>query len=103
MWRMAKNIRVSDTLYALAQAEARLQHRSLAQQVEYWAKLGMASQRRGAGESAVGVIEANVEASRRLDIRDVIDGRRTADYFHFIPKSVARASKPRFGKEHEGV
>ena len=40
---MAKNIRISDTLYDIASSEAKLQHRSLAQQVEYWAKLGMAA------------------------------------------------------------
>src|SRR5690606_34396539 len=42
---MAKNIRISDSLYRLAQLEAQLENRSLAQQVEYWAKLGMAALR----------------------------------------------------------
>ncbi len=32
---MAKNVRVSDSHYALAQAEARLQDRSIAQQLEH--------------------------------------------------------------------
>ena len=39
---MAKNIRISDELYRLALRKAQLQERSIAQQMEYWAKLGMA-------------------------------------------------------------
>lgn len=39
---MAKNIRISDSLYRLALRQAQLQERSIAQQIEYWAKLGMA-------------------------------------------------------------
>lgn len=37
---MAKNVRISDELYALAQVESRLQDRSIAQQLEHWAKRG---------------------------------------------------------------
>ncbi len=39
---MAKNIRISEGLYALAQAEAKVHDRSIAQQIEHWAKLGFA-------------------------------------------------------------
>lgn len=96
---MAKNIRISDTLYALAFSEAALQHRSLAQQVEYWAKLGMAAEHRCAKDRLVGALEAHVEATRRLDIRDVLQGQRSAEYTFFIPRALASASEPVFKDE----
>jgi hypothetical protein len=95
---MAKNIRISDTLYALAQAEARLQQRSLAQQVEFWAKLGMAAE---GSVGRVGAAEAQREATRRKDALDVVEGRRDASYLHFLPSSMVRDSKPRFSDDYE--
>ena len=92
---MAKNIRISDSLYEQALAESRLQHRSLAQQVEFWAKLGMAAERLGAGVR-VGAVEASLEATRRQDILDVASGKRAADSLYFISRAVARRSKPKF-------
>ncbi len=38
---MAKGVRITDDMYRLALAESQRQERSIAQQVEYWAKLGM--------------------------------------------------------------
>lgn len=102
MWRnatlcgMAKNIRISDALYALAAQEASLQHRSLAQQIEYWAKFGMAAERCGTTTQRIDAIQAGIETTRRLDILDVQRGRHSADYTFFIPRAVARASKPMF-------
>jgi hypothetical protein len=101
LWRfatlcgMAKNIRISDALYDLATVEARLQHRSLAQQVEFWAKLGMAAERLGDGR-AVTALDASLEATRRQDVLDVLSGKRRADYTYAIPRSVARRSKAKF-------
>lgn len=94
---MAKNIRISDTLYALAQLESQLQHRSLAQQIEFWAKLGMAAERQG---GAVGAHEASTESTRRMDELDVREGRRTADYFHFLPRSMVQDSHPGFSDDY---
>jgi hypothetical protein len=44
---MAQSIRISDDLYALARREAKLMHRSVAQQIEHWAALGQAMEARG--------------------------------------------------------
>ena len=88
---MAKNIRVSDNLYALAQAEAWLQDRSLAQQIEHWAKLGMAAAR--LGEGRVDVSDSAAEMTRRMDILEVQSGRREASELHFIPREMAREGK----------
>jgi hypothetical protein len=95
---MAKNIRVSDSLYDQALAESRLQHRSLAQQIEFWAKLGMAAERLGSA-SGVTAVEASLESTRRQDILDVQLGKRGADFTYAIPRSVARRSKPIFRVE----
>jgi hypothetical protein len=92
---MAKNIRVSDSLYDQALVESKLQHRSLAQQIEFWAKLGMAAERLGSGQG-VSAVDASLESTRRQDILDVAQGKRSADYTYAIPRSVARRSKPMF-------
>ena len=85
---MAKNVRISDTLYALAQAEAWLQDRSIAQQIEHWAKLGMAAARH-AGRT-VDVVDSAAEVTRRMDILDVRSGKRAPGDLHFIPAELAR-------------
>lgn len=87
---MAKNVRISDDLYALAQWEARLQDRSIAQQLEHWAKRGI---------GAAGVIDATQAAmamTQKLDALEVESGRRPADSLYFISPAVAKRSKPVF-------
>lgn len=88
---MAKNIRISDELYALARLEARLQDRSIAQQVEHWAKRGMADSR-----DPVESASAAAAMTRRLDALDVRGSQRQADTLHFIPSDLAQASRPVF-------
>jgi len=95
---MAKNVRVSDSLYDQALAESRLQHRSLAQQIEFWARLGMAAERKGLGEG-VTAVDASLEATRRQDILEVAQGKRRADYTYAISRDVARRSRPMFRVE----
>ncbi len=90
---MAKNVRISDELYALAQLESRLQDRSIAQQLEHWAKRGMAAP---ATRGAVSALDAAVAMTRKLDTLDILSGRRSADALHFIPRSMARQSRPVF-------
>jgi hypothetical protein len=113
LWRsatlcgMAKNIRISDSLYRLAQLEAVLESRSIAQQIEYWAKRGMVASRGVAEDRIVygDALEATLQATRRLDILDVASGARQAKDLHFIPASVARESKivaPRTYRKSKG-
>ena len=104
---MAKAIRVSDSLYRLAQIEAVLENRSIAQQIEYWAKRGMASARGVAEGRAVygDALEATLQVTRRHDIADVESGTRQAGDLHFIPASVARESEvlgPRVYRKSKG-
>ena len=91
---MAKNVRVSDSLYALAELEARLEHRSIAQQLEYWARHGMAAMR--AGSARVDSVGAAVEATRRLDIADVQAGKRSAESLHFVPRALVQGAQLEF-------
>ena len=104
---MPKNIRISDSLYRLAQLEAVLESRSIAQQIEYWAKRGMAASRGVAEDRAVygDALEAALQATRRLDILDVASGARKAEDLHFVPKAMARESKvvgPRTYRKSKG-
>ncbi|WP_160170701.1 hypothetical protein [Luteimonas huabeiensis] len=41
-------------------------------------------------------LDAAVAVTRRLDALDVFDGKRSADALHFIPRALARESKPEF-------
>ena len=79
--------------------ESRLEHRSIAQQFEYWAKLGMSSRKASIGMQGSTSLEAAIETTRRLDILDVQSGKRTADASHFIPRSLARSARPYFSKK----
>lgn len=97
---MAKNVRISDGLYALAQAEAALQERSIAQQVEYWAKLGLASTAPGRAAEVASAAQAAVAMTRRLDQLDVVEGRRRPENMHFIPRALAVGCETRFPAEY---
>jgi hypothetical protein len=90
---MAKNVRISDELYLLALLESKLQDRSIAQQLEHWIKLGLSASR---SPSRSNVVDAAIAITRGLDTQDVLEGKRSADYLHFIPRSIARRAKPVF-------
>ena len=91
---MAKGVRISDNLYRLAQLEAVLENRSIAQQIEYWAKLGMGASRVTEQRSSHGAaLDAALVATRQLDILDVESGERDARDLHFVPAHVARDSE----------
>ena len=63
---MAKSIRVSNDLYKLAESASVSAHRSLAQQIEYWAALGRAIEAAGVTTAqAQQVIEGDLRARER--------------------------------------
>lgn len=98
---MAKNVRISDDLYALALMESRMQDRSIAQQLEHWAKRGIAaSGGLAAAQGHVSAMDAAVAMTRRLDALDVLSGKRGADASHFISRSTARGSKRVFPAQY---
>jgi ParD-like antitoxin of type II bacterial toxin-antitoxin system len=91
---MAKSIRISDEIYELAAREAALMHRSLAQQLEHWARLGLGVEHGQATLDDVRAAAARFKSAR--DESDVRLGRRAARSLHFIPAAVARSAKVEF-------
>jgi hypothetical protein len=91
---MAKSVRISDDIYELASQEAALMHRSLAQQLEHWMKLGMSVEHSQATVDEVRAVAANFKRARAE--KDVLRGRRSARSLHVIPASVVRAAKVEF-------
>ena len=95
---MARSIRISDALYALATAEARLMDRSLAQQLEHWAKLGFALDRSGLS-SLDDVRAAALRFRHATDAASVQAGQRSAASLHVIPKDMVRQFRMSFPAE----
>lgn len=127
---MAQSIRVSDELYDLAQKTGVLLDRSLAQQMEYWARLGAAIDKAGitskqamellqAGRlnvlvaAATGRTDNEAGSSQKLRRRrqgfekQVRDGERTPDsLIIFTPQAVAMSKRkfvPYTADEAEGA
>ena len=91
---MAKSIRVSDTLYQLANSASASAHRSLAQQVEYWAALGRAVESAGVTTAQVQrVIEGDLRARERALLKL---GMFDPQSMHLFPAALARKTKIRF-------
>lgn len=65
---MSQTIRISDSLHALAQREAELMSRTVAQQLEHWARLGLALEASGVTASQVRHL-LDLELGRRLERR----------------------------------
>jgi ParD-like antitoxin of type II bacterial toxin-antitoxin system len=91
---MAKSIRVSDDLYKLADSASVSAHRSLAQQIEYWAALGRAIE--AAGFSTVQVqqvIEGDLRARERALLKL---GLADPQSMYLFPVALARKTRVRF-------
>lgn len=92
--RMAKSIRVSDDLYELADSASANAHRSLAQQIEYWAALGRAIE--AAGVSTVQV-QQFIAGDRRARERVLLKlGLADPRSMYLFPAGLARKTKIRF-------
>ncbi len=91
---MAKSIRVSDDLYRLADSASASAHRSLAQQIEYWAALGRAIEAAGVTTvEAQKVIEGDPRARERALLKA---GLATPESMYLFPVALARKAKVRF-------
>jgi hypothetical protein len=104
---MPKSIRVSDTLFAEAEREARLMHRSIAAQVEHWVKLGRALEGAGLSVAAIrsalqagggdrpdpwlSIAKRAYQEQSRESARDL-----GPEAMHLVPKSVLRRARVRF-------
>lgn len=91
---MAKSIRVSDDLYKLADSASASAHRSLAQQIEYWAALGRAIEAAGVTTvQAQKVIEGDLRARERALLQA---GLVNPESMYLFPVGLARKTKIRF-------
>ncbi|RZJ02632.1 MAG: hypothetical protein EOP39_22425 [Rubrivivax sp.] len=75
---MAQSIRISDDLYALAQRASQALNRPLAQQMEYWARLGAALDAAGISAAAAMQLLGN-GASADEFVKAALGGGATAD------------------------
>jgi hypothetical protein len=92
---MAKSIRISDELYELAGREAGLMHRSLAQQLEHWVRLGVGLELSG-GATIDDVRSAAVQYRHARDQTAVRHGKRSAASLHAIPAELAKSAHADF-------
>lgn len=91
---MAKSVRISDDIYELAVREAALMHRSVAQQLEHWMKLGM-----GVEHGQATLDDVRAAAARFKRARDEVaveQGKRPARSMHLIPATLARSARVEF-------
>lgn len=91
---MAKSIRISDGLYSLAESTSSKAHRSLAQQIEYWATLGRAVEAAGVTTVQVQqIIEGDLRARERALLKL---GLADPQSMYLFPVALARKTKVRF-------
>jgi hypothetical protein len=91
---MAKSIRVSDRLYDLADTTSKKLHRSLAQQVEHWAELGLALEAAGITTSQVlEILGGGARARERLMLKL---GLIKQESLYLFPVALARQTKVQF-------
>jgi ParD-like antitoxin of type II bacterial toxin-antitoxin system len=94
MPHMAKSIRISNDLYKLADSASASAHRSLAQQIEYWATLGRAIETAGVTTVQVRqVIEGDLRARERALLKL---GLADPQSMYLFPVALARKTKVRF-------
>lgn len=107
---MAKSIRISDEFYALAEAVAQRSGRSLAQQLEYWARLGARVDMGLPAAQSLALLDGKLDVSellRRLPRADdastiaakharldqqVARGERDAASLAVIPRALAQTA-----------
>jgi hypothetical protein len=91
---MAKSIRVSDQLYRLAESSSVSAHRSLAQQVEYWAALGRAIEAAGVTTlQAHEILDGDLRTRERALLRL---GLASQESMYLIPAGMAAKAKVEF-------
>jgi hypothetical protein len=91
---MAKSIRVSDQLYAVAEATSQRLHRSLAQQVEHWAELGRALEAAGVTTAQIqDILSGDLRARERVMLKL---GLAEQESMYLFPVALAQQAKVSF-------
>jgi hypothetical protein len=96
---VAKSIRVSDRLYSLAEVTSQRVHRSLAQQVEHWAELGLAIEAAGVTTAQIlEILSGNLRARERLMLKL---GLAEQESMYLFPVTLAQQTKVWFPELHK--
>jgi len=91
---MAKSVRISDEFYALADSASVSAHRSLAQQIEYWAALGQAVEAAGVTTTQIRqILEGDLRARERTMLKL---GLANPQSMYLFPVELAQKTKVRF-------
>lgn len=91
---MAKSIRVSEQLYKVADTVSAGAHRSLAQQIEYWAELGRAIEAAGVTTAQIQrILEGDLRARERAMLKL---GLASPESMYLFPVAIAQGAKVRF-------
>jgi ParD-like antitoxin of type II bacterial toxin-antitoxin system len=86
-----KSIRVADRIYELAQQEAAVMSRSIAQQVEHWAQIGAALEAAGVTlDQLRSVLGGDLRARERIFMKL---GWANQESMYLVPPAVARTAK----------
>ena len=91
---MAQSIRVTDRLYEEASVAAGFCQRSLAQQVEYWARIGMATE--ASGLTHEGLLQLLLGAQHVKDRQQVAEGEMKASALFAVGRGQAVRAKVKF-------
>jgi hypothetical protein len=91
---MAKSVRVSDQLYQSADSACGSAHRSLAQQIEYWAALGRAVEAAGVTTAQISqILQGDLRARERAMLKV---GLADPQSMHLFPVELVQKTKVRF-------
>ena len=86
-----KSIRISDDAYAMAQQEAAVMSRSIAQQLEHWAKLGAALELAGVTQDQVRrILGGDLRTRERVFMKL---GLASQDSMALVPRAAARSAR----------
>ena len=86
-----KSIRISDDAYALAQQEAALMSRSIAQQLEHWARLGAALELAGVTQDQLRrILGGDLRTRERVFMKLGLAGQ---DSMALVPRAAARSAR----------
>jgi hypothetical protein len=86
-----KSIRIADEVYSLAQQEAAVMSRSIAQQLEHWAKLGAALESAGVTHDQMRrILGGDLRVRERVFMKL---GLATQESMALIPPAAARSAR----------
>lgn len=91
---MAQSIRISNSLYDEASTTSSIMNRSLAQQIEHWARLGQSMDK--SREIEFEVVNSKLKSQFKKDIRDVSMGILQPSSLSIFNRDIVKQCKVEF-------